>query len=68
MNADGNLQRAITGATRSTTCRRFFDIITFNHDFGKGWKLDTKTYTYGYSNHQHYQNATDNDLIHRLRC
>jgi iron complex outermembrane receptor protein len=41
----------------------FFDVISFNHDFGKGWKLDTKTYTYGYSNHQHYQNATDNDLI-----
>jgi iron complex outermembrane receptor protein len=40
----------------------FFDIITFNHDFGKGWKLDTKTYTYGYSNHQHYQNKTDQDL------
>jgi iron complex outermembrane recepter protein len=39
----------------------FFDIITFNHDFGKGWKLDTKSYTYGYSNHQHYQNTTDND-------
>ena len=41
----------------------FFDIITFNHDFGKGWRLDTKSYTYGYSNHQHYQNATDQDLI-----
>jgi iron complex outermembrane receptor protein len=41
----------------------FFDIITFNHDFGKGWKLDTKTYAYGYSNHQHYQNKTDQDLI-----
>ena len=41
----------------------FFDVITFNHDFGKNWKLDTKTYAYGYSNHQHYQNNTDNDLI-----
>jgi iron complex outermembrane receptor protein len=41
----------------------FFDVITFNHDFGKGWKLDTKSYTYGYSNHQHYQNTTDNDQI-----
>ncbi len=41
----------------------FFDIISFNHDFGKGWKLDTKSYTYGYSNHQHYQNTTDNDQI-----
>ncbi len=41
----------------------FFDVITFNHDFGKGWKLDTKSYTYGYSNHQHYQNNTDQDLV-----
>lgn len=41
----------------------FFDIATFNHDFGKGWKVDTKTYTYGYSNHQHYQNNTDQDLV-----
>jgi iron complex outermembrane receptor protein len=41
----------------------FFDIITFNHDFGKGWKLDSKSYTYGYSNHQHYQNNTDQDLV-----
>ena len=41
----------------------FFDIVSFNHDFGKGWRLDTKSYTYGYSNHQHYQNATDNDLV-----
>lgn len=41
----------------------FFDIVTFNHDFGKGWKLDTKSYDYGYSNHQHYQNSTDQDLV-----
>jgi iron complex outermembrane receptor protein len=41
----------------------FFDIITFNHDFGKGWKLDSRSYAYGYSNHQHYQNKTDQDLI-----
>ena len=41
----------------------FFDIISFGHDFGKGWKVDTKSYTYGYSNHQHYQNATDNDQV-----
>ncbi|MGA2220057.1 MAG: TonB-dependent receptor, partial [Terracidiphilus sp.] len=33
----------------------FFDVVTYNHDFGKGWKLDAKPYTYGYSNHQHYQ-------------
>lgn len=41
----------------------FFDIISFAHDFGRGWKLDTKTYTYGYSNHQHYQNNTAQDLV-----
>jgi len=41
----------------------FFDVITFNHEFGNGWKFDTKTYDYGYSNHQHYQNNTDNDLV-----
>jgi iron complex outermembrane recepter protein len=41
----------------------FFDVVTYNHDYGKGWKLDTKSYTYGYSNHQHYQNTTDNDQI-----
>ncbi len=41
----------------------FFDIVSFGHDFGKGWKIDTKSYTYGYSNHQHYQNATDNDQV-----
>jgi iron complex outermembrane recepter protein len=40
----------------------FFDIVTFNHDFGSHWRLDTRTYAYGYSNHQHYQNNTDNDL------
>ncbi len=40
----------------------FFDVIDFNHDFGSKWNLDSKTYTYGYSNHQHYQNSTDNDL------
>jgi len=41
----------------------FFDVITFDHDFGSRWKLDTRTYAYGYSNHQHYQSNTDNDLV-----
>ena len=40
----------------------FFDIVSLNHDFGAHWKLTTKTYSYGYSNHQHYQNKTDQDL------
>ena len=41
----------------------FFYIVSLNHDFGTNWKLTTKTYSYGYSNHQHYQNKTDQDLI-----
>jgi len=32
-----------------------FEIITFTKDFGRGWKLETKPYTYSYSNHQHLQ-------------
>ncbi len=34
-----------------------FEIITFDKEFGRGWKLETKPYTYSYSNHQHYQNG-----------
>ena len=30
-----------------------------DHDFGKAGSSKLKTYSYGYSNHQHYQNATD---------
>ena len=41
----------------------FFDVISLDHDFGSKWRLDTRTYAYGYSNHQHYQNVTDNDLV-----
>ncbi len=33
-----------------------FEVIDFTHDFGHGWRLDTKPYTYNYSNHQHYNN------------
>jgi iron complex outermembrane receptor protein len=32
-----------------------FEVITFTKDFGRGWKLETKPYTYSYSNHQHLQ-------------
>jgi len=32
-----------------------FEIVTFNKDIGKNWKLETKPYTYSYSNHQHLQ-------------
>lgn len=40
-----------------------FEIATFTSDLGHGWKADSKTYTYSYSNHQHYQNAQDSDLL-----
>jgi len=32
-----------------------FEVINFTKDFGRGWKLDVKPYTYSYSNHQHLQ-------------
>lgn len=40
-----------------------FEIGTLTGDIGRGWKGDSKTYTYSYSNHQHYQNAQDSDLL-----
>ena len=33
-----------------------FEIVTFTKDFGRGWRLESKPYTYSYSNHQHYNN------------
>jgi len=33
-----------------------FEIITFNKDIGRSWHVETKPYTYSYSNHQHYNN------------
>lgn len=33
-----------------------FEIVTFTKDFAHGWRLETKPYTYSYSNHQHYNN------------
>ena len=32
-----------------------FEIVTFTRDFAHGWRLETKPYTYSYSNHQHLQ-------------
>jgi iron complex outermembrane receptor protein len=32
-----------------------FEIVTFTKDFGRGWRLESKPYTYSYSNHQHLQ-------------
>ncbi|HWE84451.1 MAG TPA: TonB-dependent receptor [Terracidiphilus sp.] len=40
-----------------------FEIATLTSDLGHGWKADVKGYTYSYSNHQHYQNAQDSDLL-----
>jgi iron complex outermembrane recepter protein len=39
-----------------------FEIATLTSDLGHGWRFDSKTYTYSYSNHQHYQNAQDSEL------
>lgn len=30
-----------------------FEVITFSKELGRGWRLETKPYTYSYSNHQH---------------
>jgi iron complex outermembrane recepter protein len=34
-----------------------FEIVTVNREWGKGWRLEAKPYTYSYSNHQHYNNS-----------
>jgi iron complex outermembrane receptor protein len=39
-----------------------FEVITFTKEFGPNWKLETKPYTYSYSNHQHLQKKQDQDL------
>lgn len=40
-----------------------FGYADFTKDLGHGWKLDTKAYTYGYSNHQHYNNKIANSTL-----
>lgn len=40
-----------------------FEIATLTGDIGRGWRGDSKSYTYSYSNHQHYQNTQDSDLL-----
>jgi len=40
-----------------------FEVATLDSDLGSGWTVNSKTYTYSYSNHQHYQNKQDSDLI-----
>jgi len=32
-----------------------FEVITYTRDMVHGWRLETKPYTYSYSNHQHLQ-------------
>ncbi len=31
-----------------------FEIVTYTADYAHGWRLETRPYTYSYSNHQHY--------------
>ncbi len=40
-----------------------FEIATLTSDLGRGWRAESKTYTYSYSNHQHYQNDQTTDLL-----
>ena len=40
-----------------------FEVITFTRELGRSWKLDTKPYTYSYSNHQHYNNTQANGSV-----
>ena len=43
-----------------------FEIVTLGHEFGHGWKLETKGYTYSYSNHQHLQKDQSQDSLHEV--
>ena len=43
-----------------------FEVITFGKEFGKNWKLETKPYTYSYSNHQHLQKDQSQDSKHEV--
>jgi iron complex outermembrane receptor protein len=43
-----------------------FEVITFGTEFGHGWRLETKPYTYSYSNHQHLQKDQSQDSLHEV--
>lgn len=43
-----------------------FEIITYNKDLPHNWHLETKPYTYSYSNHQHYNNTQYSELTSAL--
>lgn len=40
-----------------------FEYGDINTELGHGWKLESKAYTYGYSNHEKYNNSTANSTI-----
>jgi len=40
-----------------------FEIVTAGEDLGHGWHVETKPYTYSYSNHQHYNNTQLNGSV-----
>jgi iron complex outermembrane receptor protein len=39
-----------------------FEVATFTKELGRGWKFETKPYTYSYSNHQHLQKNQSQEL------
>lgn len=43
-----------------------FEIITFTRNFGRGWRFESKPYTYSYSNHQHFQNTQTGEAAKNL--
>src|SRR5579871_1920037 len=43
-----------------------FEIITFGHEFGHGWRFETKPYSYSYSNHEHLMNDQTQDSLHEV--
>jgi iron complex outermembrane receptor protein len=43
-----------------------FEVITFGTELGHGWRLETKPYTYSYSNHQHLMNDQTQDSLHEV--
>ncbi len=69
---DGNKLNA-DGTYNSMYYRNFtyhvptnFDVISFGTEFGHGWKLETKPYSYSYSNHQHLQKDQSQDSLHEV--
>jgi hypothetical protein len=40
-----------------------FECVDLTKELGHGWRSDTKSFTYSYSNHEHYNNDTSNSTI-----